>query len=72
MLKDTDGNPLKIGALYCCRHYDYNDNPYFGLLVRYVGEVIFADADTWEEIDPEYDELVLQNSPAIDPKTKGW
>ncbi|MFP3709696.1 hypothetical protein SB783_37415 [Paraburkholderia sp. SIMBA_009] len=33
---------------------------------------VFADADTWDEVQAEFEELQLQDAPIIDPATKGW
>ncbi|KVL70314.1 hypothetical protein WJ50_12770 [Burkholderia ubonensis] len=49
---------------------------HFKDLVRFVGydvqRAVFADADTWEEVSPDFDELLRQDTPVIDPVTAGW
>lgn len=80
VILDTNGNPLEVGAMYCCTlvEMDGSDNEYemHGNLVRYVGAIdgrdVFADADDWNEIDCEFDKLIRQAGPVIDPATKGW
>jgi len=82
-MNDTQGNPLVVGAMYCCA-FDIpadTEEMEYGALVRYVGtrdnwrgetEHVFADADTWEETVADFDHLVKQDVPAIDPATKGY
>jgi len=68
---------LVKGGMYCCMILDFDGQPQYGDLVRYCGKdasgrELFADADTWEEVSPDYDELVEQLGLPIDPTTKGW
>lgn len=80
VIKDSLGNDLEVGAMYCCVdvEFDHNNQEVENLhvLVRYVGVIhgrhTFADADTWEENNGYFDELVRQATPIIDPTTKGW
>lgn len=77
---DHAGNPLEVGAMYCCAFVDVNvqgdELEIHGNLVRYVGadrgRLIFADADDWSEIDCEFDRLIRQACPVIDPAAHGW
>lgn len=74
---DMDGNPLKLGAMYCDVTIEQGVFDYGGL-IRYCGKnpdtgrAVFADADTWDEAPIYGDVLVLQLGPVIDPTTKGW
>lgn len=62
--RDTDGNPLQPGALYCERDTDYygEGEHRYGQLLWYGGKGRFFDADTEEEVnrDGDYDGLVRQ------------
>lgn len=53
-LKDSDGQLLEIGALYCCALHNIGWKAEdflldFGILVRYAGDGRFLDADTIEK-----------------------
>lgn len=75
---DTDGNALKLGALYSCIINTRHGHTEHGRLVRYCGKdlqgghPLFADANTWNECLISGDGLMLQLAPAIDPTTEGW
>lgn len=74
---DMDGNPLKLGAMYCDVTIEKGRFNYGGL-IRYCGKnpdtglAVFADADTWDEASLYGDELLLQNATIIDPTAQGW
>lgn len=80
-IKDSDSNELQAGAMYCCAFQrDDGENDY-GILVRFIGYQnvcgedypVFADADNWEDLDEcDYEFLVRQDTPIIDPATAGW
>ncbi|MFC0698082.1 hypothetical protein [Paraburkholderia humisilvae] len=80
MTTDHAGNPLEAGAMYCCTfvELDAQGDEYeiHGNLVRYIGtghgRLIFADADDWREIDCEFDKLIRQACPIVDPAAHGW
>ncbi|MBC8737040.1 hypothetical protein F6X40_09485 [Paraburkholderia sp. UCT31] len=70
-LLDTAGQPLEVGAMYCCvnvrmdadgQEYDRYDN-----LIRYAGgaRYVFLDADTLEEVWYDFDKLARQAAPII-------
>lgn len=63
MTTDSKGQPLTIGAMYCCFIEDRDDQ-----LVRYVGGGRFVDADTLEDCSPDFDNLVLQATPILPRK----
>lgn len=71
ILKDSKGKPLEKGALYCCFADDRDED-----LVRFLGlengRPRFADADTWGEVYPDFDYLVKQYAPVIDPADHGY
>ncbi|HDR9761547.1 hypothetical protein KDX16_15790 [Burkholderia vietnamiensis] len=81
VITDHAGNALEVGAMYCCTFLDLDSQgdefEIHGNLVRYIGaadrgRLIFADADDWIEIDCEFDRLVRQACPVIDPAAHGW
>lgn len=65
--KDSNSNELKPGALYCEAFIDFEGEKSYGRLVRFGGVVwdreFFFDADSGDEVNPDFDELVLQNCP---------
>ena len=79
-IKDSDGNELEVGAMYCCVTIEQDasgeDYDSYGVLVRYVGirdgRQTFADADDWEETHCDFDKLARQAASVIDPAIKGW
>ncbi len=80
-ITDHAGNALEVGAMYCCTFVDLDaqgdEFEIHGNLVRYIGaadrgQPIFADADDWSEIDCEFDRLIRQTCPVIDPAAHGW
>lgn len=79
-MEDIQGKPLEIGAMYVCvfveEEGDGTPTARYEELVRFIGydgtRAVFADADTWEEANPEFEELQRQDAPAIDPATMGW
>ncbi|MGN6661599.1 MAG: hypothetical protein ACTHKN_21650 [Achromobacter mucicolens] len=78
-IKDSEGNDLEVGAMYCCVFTvpdGDGERDDYGQLVRYVGvqfgRPTFADADEWDETVCDFDKLVRQAAPIIDPSTKGW
>ncbi len=69
-LKDTEGQLLETGAMYCCalrstRAVAGSTRLDLGPLVRYAGNGRFLDADTLEETSPDWDVLVRQVAPVI-------
>ncbi|VFR81284.1 hypothetical protein ISE1_2733 [plant metagenome] len=69
-LKDTEGQLLEVGAMYCCALHntgpDAKSIPLdLGQLVRYAGDGRFLDADTLDETFPDWDVLVRQVAPVI-------
>lgn len=79
-MEDIRGKPLEIGSMYACVFVDENgdDTPTasYGDLARFIEydgvRAVFADADTWEEVSPDFEELHRQAAPIIDPATQGW
>lgn len=79
-LQDSEGNALEVGAMYCCTFIELDDDgdefDAHGQLVRYVGlqcgRATFADADDWEETVCDFDKLIRQAAPVVDPRTQGW
>jgi hypothetical protein len=79
-MKDSDGKDLERGAMYCCAETSEDGTTNYNELVRFIGfqmvmgknYPVFADADTWEGCSPEYESLVRQRAPTIDPASKGW
>lgn len=75
---DTDGKPLKLGALYSCIINTRHGHTEHGRLVRYCGkdvqngDQLFADADTWNECSISGDGLMSQIAPVVDPTSEGW
>lgn len=81
VIKDSEGHELEVGAMYCCvtevpAAKADESYPHYGDLVRYVGVNsgvhTFVDADTWDEAVIDFDKLVRQTAPIVDPRTKGW
>ncbi|WP_175701011.1 hypothetical protein [Burkholderia ambifaria] len=79
-MEDIQGKPLEIGALYVCvfveEEGDGTPTARYEDLVRFIGydgtRTVFADADTWEPVSADYDELQRQAVPVVDPVTQGW
>lgn len=70
MIKDSKGNDLIIGAMYCCMnvaHDAVNGEDYNRAdgLVRYMGGDQFVDADSLEDCSPDFDSLALQVGPLL-------
>ncbi|MCR4471153.1 hypothetical protein [Burkholderia sp. SCN-KJ] len=79
-MEDIQGKPLERGAMYVCVFLLEDDagtpTAHYEELVRFIGydvqRPVFADADTWEEVNPDFDELQRQEAPVVDPATEGW
>lgn len=79
-MKDSDGNELQAGAMYCCADSSDDGTTNYNELVRFIGYQnvcgenypVFANADTWEDCTPMYESLVRQRAPVIDPASQGW
>jgi len=80
IVEDIQGKPLERGAMYACvfllEDGDGTPTAHYEALVRFVGydvqRPVFADADTWEEVTPDFDDLQRQEAPVVDPATEGW
>lgn len=79
-MEDIQGKPLEVGAMYVCVFVDEDGDgaptASYGELVRFVGydgaRAVFADADTWEEANPDFEELQRQAGPVVNPASQGW
>lgn len=69
MPKDSNGNPLEPGALYCLALDDFDGGVEYGRLVWFASDGHFYDADDDGEIVlDEFDALVRQIGPSLNPE----